>query len=256
MSPLTYNATSYGNLIADEPEDIADVVTLFDDIESWANGGITSADITDGTIVNGDLTTGTLTSLKFDTSLGDELGVNQITQGYRRHGRSVIASTGTTTSASYTQLGTTPGTDRDEVSSIYVPTDGLLYVTFSALSKISTAAQDYYAAIFIGANQLKSPSGTGAPTVQEVAVTSPPDTNYDWIGTYAGGLGLAVLATGAGDSTSVATGMVRAADEIIIEGLPGGTTYDVSIRFKVTGGATLTVAERRLYVRSAGFPAQ
>lgn len=199
----------------------------------------------------GTLLPGDLNSIQDD--LGQQLaGVNQVcgvNEGSNvRRGKSQIATTEVISSASYT-TATTP----DHVNNIVLPANGLIVVGFQALWQNSVAGAAR-AAIFLGSNQLKIASTTGAPVVAEA--TGPTDvTDDNPISTYSGGL--ISSSTGAGSSTEVTTGQVVGAYS---DAGAGGVcyifanvgTYIVSVQYKSATG-TVTVKNRHLWVWTVNF---
>lgn len=178
--------------------------------------------------------------------------------GIRSSGKSIIAAEQTTTSTSYTEMGTP-----DRVEDIVLPTDGLIFIFFQALWK-NGISQGGRAALFLGENQLKvhDSDASGAPVVQEA--TGPVSSAYATLVALGGGLfgatvpaadltapvgtgqilGWTTQPTGAGVGPS--PGVVVAAD---------AGTYDVSVRFRNTPavGAAVGVKERKLWVWSQAF---
>jgi len=163
-----------------------------------------------------------------------------------RRGAVSTATAESTSSTTYTTL-TTP----DKVSSVVLPTNGLIVVAFQAIWQ-NTVAANARAAIFIGANQLKAGIGTGAPTVQEVS--GPTETNDDALlaSSFAGLLSVG----GAGATTEVTTGQIVGAQSgnggfVVVFAAAG--TYDMSVQFKNSAAGTLTVKNRHLWVWTIGF---
>ena len=170
-------------------------------------------------------------------AVSEELGLSET--GVVRRGKSIVATEESRTNVAYGTL-TTP----DQVANVVVPTDGLLWVNFRALVKTSVGSAGSVA-LFIGANQAKTPAGSGAPGV--VAVSAGSQVNdYNWV--YTGSATLA-SATGAGDATSVTTGLI-AATPLAIEVAAG--TYTVSVQYLASSGS-ITAKERKLWVWTMGF---
>lgn len=164
----------------------------------------------------------------------------------KRRGKLNIATSQSTTATSYAYNNlATP----DRITQVVVPADALLVVGYQAIWQ-NTVASNGRAAIFVGANQLKNASGTGAPTVNETV--GPADTNDDGaLFTVLNGLS---FLGGAGATTEVTTGqpigagaLSNGGGECIIGMLAAGT-YDVSIQFKNNAAGTLTVKSRHLWV--------
>lgn len=173
-------------------------------------------------------------------------------------GKSIIAADGTRSNVAFGAVSNGP----DVVTNVVVPVDAILVVGFEAIWA-QTGAGDATAAIFIGANQLKTgASAGGVPTVQQVAQTG--STNDGWLHTTSIGL---VAQSQAGPAvTGVTTGQV-----IAHEGTGGGGgpsniaagggltfisvangTYDVSVQFKNTANI-VHVKNRKLWVWTIGF---
>lgn len=155
-----------------------------------------------------------------------------------------------TNSTSYVAL-TTP----DTVSGLVVPTEGIIVVQFTALWKVTGGTG--FAAIFIGANQLKAATNAGgAAAIQDTQTTN------GFVSTIQStGQGLSNNSgTVASDSTNVTTGQAinagatTSAAECKIFGLPAAT-YSISVLFKNSvGGANQTqVKERHLWCRVEGY---
>lgn len=138
-------------------------------------------------------------------------------------------------------------TTKDEIAEVVLPTNGLIVIGYSCNMKCSVAGAGK-AAIFIGANQLKTAEESGtAPVVQE---TSPSTTNFTHVVTAAPG-----LTKGSGTwSGDVTTGQTLNA------GIIGGPcyvfaaagTYAISVQYKATSGS-ITAKERKLWVEVHGY---
>lgn len=187
--------------------------------------------------------------------------------GIRSSGVSAIDTEQTTSSTTYTELGTP-----DRVEDIVLPTNGLLLIGFRALVKDTGTGGNpdpSKAAVFIGSNQLKVPFVNGAPAALETSLsgtfgtspTSAGNDNYSPLVSSPTGLALAPsLAGTTSDSSFVTTGMALAVGGLA--GLSGGFlfveadagTYDVAVKFK-QGDATrtLSVKSRRLWVVALAF---
>lgn len=175
--------------------------------------------------------------------LVDALGVTTTASGHPgaevHRGKSIIATEESTTSPTYTTL-----TTADQVDDVVVPEDSLLFIGYRALWKasVSNAAR---AAIFLGANQLKTVTSTGAPTVDDAGANV--GTDFEWLLTGTAGLTSEGAPT---DASSVVTGMaIPIITTVEIE--PG--TYDISVQYKVSSGS-VTAKERKLWVWTIGFP--
>lgn len=198
-------------------------------------------------------------------------------------GKAVIATEESRTNTAYGTL-TTP----DRVSSVVVPSDGLLCIAYQAVWKESVA-KAARAALFIGANQLKvqangggtvEPSTTAATLGAGSGIAAPSTNLYKPLVSDPS-LGLvsdmATSATANDVATGQLIGFVSTQDPIGIElggtvtnVTPGATnympttrggaclvfvaagTYDVSVQFKASSGS-VTVKNRRLYVWTIGF---
>ncbi len=170
-------------------------------------------------------------------------------------GKSNIATEEARTNVAYGLL-TTP----DRVSSVVLPADGLICVAFQGMWKesVNGAAR---AAIFVGANQLKSyEDNAAAPTVREVGCYGGADS-YAPLASYS--MGLLPDATGA----TAYTGDVTTGQLVGYGGSLGGSTvsfggpcyifaaagtYDVSVQFKASSGS-VTAKNRKLWVWTLTF---
>lgn len=184
------------------------------------------------------------------------VGVSQT--GTVRRGKSVIATEEARTNVAYGKL-TTP----DQVSSVVLPTDGLICVAYHAMFKnsVTTAGR---AAIFLGANQVKTAdNGTAAPVVaEENGGNSAVDTYrplYSGAGGGSGGTGLSLASSATAYTGDVTTGQLLGEVGAASAPTPGPVyifaaagTYDVSIQFRSTSGS-VTVKERKLWVWTMGF---
>lgn len=179
----------------------------------------------------------------------DKVGVSETSR--IRRGASVITGTDTITSSSYAVM-TTP----DQVSSIFLPTDGLLVIAASMIWGAASSATPF-AALFIGSNQLKIPITGAAPAVQEVSSIN--GTNFQALSTSP--TGLITTNFGASIDKGINTILAIAAKDApqgtpkwggftIVEAASG--TYDISVRFKAATG-TVSAKQRSLYVYSIGF---
>jgi hypothetical protein len=221
---LSYTTGNPSNLTASATASMTDIQGPFTDIKTWADAKFSAAD----------LTTATLQTLGMTS--GSQVG----------RGKSIIATSESTSSAAYTTL-TTP----DQVAGVVVPTDGVLYVLYHALwaSSVASAAN---AAVFIGANQLKrSNANVAAPVVQEATSGGNVAVNATLASSSIGLTG--TQNTGVNQS-DVTTGQVIGNDSqgsaIAIRVAAG--TYTVSVKFKVSSG-NVTVFNRNLWVYTLGF---
>lgn len=232
--------------------------SLLSEIQGIVNGNIDSSNVTDGSLVEADLA----------PALTARLGV-----GTSGRGKSIIAASESRTNTTY---GTLPTPDKVTVT---LPTDGLIMVAFQATWQ-ETVSGAGRAAIFVGANQLKSVIQRSGIPVTNAAATNGATAGRDLaIATWPGGL----LSTGAnlapnygGDvTTGQAVGVFY--DGISGGGLPafeadttvtsvggaalaGGAcsifaaagTYDVTIQYKSTSGIVYARG-RKLWVWTVGF---
>lgn len=188
----------------------------------------------------------------------DILGLTTTASGHGgaavRRGITEIAGSQNVTGTSYALLATP-----DRVQNVVVPSNGLLYVAYWATMTLDGVAANYEtrAAIFIGANQLKTMSAGAAPVVDES--THPADFNKDII-VYTSDQGMQASSSGAAGGTSeIGTGLTVTSstagdglDFVVIKVDPG--TYDISVQFMNTVGARTTgVKNRHLYVVTKAF---
>jgi hypothetical protein len=253
---------------ASTPVKSAEVNANFDAIETWADA-----------IPTGDLADDAVTNDKLDsTTVNVPLGLSET--GVVRRGASIIATSETTTSATYTTL-TTP----DRVQNVVLPSNGLIAVLFQGIWKESTA-DTARIAIFIGATQLKIQTAQDASPVTQAAVgqSGYAGNGFRTLVSFPGGL--VSPAAGTGVASDVTTGQAVAfldtgstggsqqtaaefngTKRTIISGTTLGSpvmggpcfihaaagTYTVSIQYKISGGETLTAKERKLWVWTLGF---
>ena len=202
-----------------------------------------------------------VTAEKIAAAVLQAAGLNE--SGIVRRGKSIVATEETRNNAAYGLL-TTP----DRVSSVVLPTDGLLLVGYQARWKENSnvGVNATRAAIFLGANQLQTatPLDPAAPVVQE-AIMGPTNNAGTYRTLASGPWGLDSEAqTGAttygGDVTTGqvlgARGYDAASNGAV--GLPmggltvifaAGATYDVSVQFK----GDVSVRDRKLWVATLGF---
>jgi hypothetical protein len=222
-----------------------------------ANGTLADATVVTnnfGTLQN--LVNGQLDNANIAPSLLAQMGASD--PANVRSGGVIIPTTESRTNVAY---GLMPTPDR--VSSIVLPTPGILEVWFQATWQESVALAAR-AAIFLGANQLRI-AGANATFVEE-ALTSSGTPNIDApLSSFPPGLWSMQGAAGyAGDvSTGQAFGMTTgnfAISTSLNAQFIGGPcyiflnagTYDVSVQFKSSSGS-VTVKNRRLYVKAIGF---
>lgn len=178
--------------------------------------------------------------------------------GTVRSGKSIIATPEMRSSAAYGLLGTP-----DQVSDIVMPTDGLLLVGFRArwFPPTSPSPQNASAAIFLNDVQVRVSSFNGGAAVAQQA-TSPAVSDSLSQVVSSGPLGLVAQEGASTNATDVATGQILGvrADSDNDRDAGGFTvifaaagTYAVSVRFKTSSGGTLTVQDRKLWVRALAF---
>lgn len=177
------------------------------------------------------------------------LGLSE--SGTTRRGKSIIATSQATGSATYTTLAT------PDLVTVTLPTDGLLYITYHATWS-QTVASAARAAIFLSATQLKGSDGnTGVPVVSEAGCSATANQDH---ALYTSGGGL-VGNDQTGGWSDVTTGQVIG--QVLGVGggsAPGGQievfaaagTYDVSVKFKASSG-TVTASNRKLWVKAEGY---
>lgn len=195
--------------------------------------------------------------------IGGQLNTAMIKSGVSdatviRRGTSIIATEEARTSTSYGTL-TTP----DRVSSIVLPTDGLLYIAFQGEWKesVDNAAN---AAIFIGANQLKynfgNTQGSQAAKLDGNAanVYRPLCSSFRGLEPHNDQTLISTFGAFSGDVT---TGeLVGNSETDASYGFYGGPacifaaagTYDITIQYKSTSGS-VTAKNRKLWVWTMGF---
>jgi hypothetical protein len=205
-------------------EDV-DVVNSFSAIQTLLNGNLDAQNLTGATVAT--------------------LGLNGATTG---RGATNIATSQNTASTTYVTLATP-----DQVTAVNLPANGLILVGYQATWAESVAGAAR-AAIFLGSNQLKGASNSGAaPGVQEAAVggtAGQPTPLVSWAG------GLTSLAASTGYPGDVTTGQLLGAGNAgaggfaVIHAAAG--TYDVSVRFKVSSG-TVSALNRKLWVEARGY---
>lgn len=207
---------------------VSQLLANFDAIINWVNGAnVAAANLT--------------------SALASSLGVNA--GGVVRRGKTNIATEETISATSY-GFATTP----DRVSSVVLPTDGLIFVAFQGVWK-QTGANGLKAAIFVGANQLKIGNNTGgAPVVQEATcAASALNPNYTQL--FTNKLGLQSGGAPSTDATDVTTGQLVGSngnDGGIVGIFAAAGTYDVGIKYLVSA-STATVKNRKLWVWTADY---
>jgi hypothetical protein len=251
VNSVLYNAEVAGSIISNPT--IADAlgrVTVWADTDNF-NLTISGTGITTYTVAyNGDIADGSVTTIKLadDAATADKISdapkVGLTDSGAVRRGKFVQAATGTRTNTAYGALSNGP----DVVTNVVLPTDGLIVVGYQATWQQSAGAAR--AAIFVGANQLKSDAGGTAPAVQEAVPSAGTGVDYT-LGTGATGLLSGSFGGWTGDvTTGQVIGTTSGFGVTYIFAAAG--TYDVSIQFKAPSG-TVTVKNRKLWVWTVGF---
>jgi len=173
-----------------------------------------------------------------------QLGLSDTVGPATRRGAVSIATAESTSSATYTTL-TTP----DKVSSVVLPTNGLLLIGYVALWQNSVGSAGR-AAIFIGANQLKNyPTTGGVATVQEVTGNNSTGVNTVLASNQIG-LGGSTGSATTEVTTGVTVGNANNGGFAVVTAAAG--TYDISVQFKASSGS-VTVQNRHLWVWTIGF---
>ena len=237
------NYTTRANLVANTPENIADVTDCLDKIRTSVNS---------------------IDAEQFSSSLEAKMGATSAGRG-----KCIIATSESRSNTAYGTL-TTP----DQVSNIVLPTDGLMFVAYQATWQESVQAAAR-AAIFIGSTQLQiAAAGATAPLAIDAAVNNAGGTVVPAardVPLASGPMGLYSQA-GGGSSLGAYGGDVTTG-QVIGGGLyanptlgPGGQpyqygaccifaaagTYTVSVQFKASSGS-VTAKNRKLWVWTLGF---
>lgn len=193
----------------------------------------------------------------------DKLGLTTTTT--TRRGKSIIATEETRTNAAFGLLATP-----DQVPNVAVSQDAIVIVSFKALWKESVA-QAGRAALFIGGNQFKKPSGSGTPKVT-AAMNDAGATVDTYAHLFSHPVGLLSQTPAGSAASDVTTGQALTASGGVYESNASGTptaltneaggfciienlaagTYTFSIQFKSASGS-VSVKERRLRVWVQGF---
>jgi hypothetical protein len=160
-------------------------------------------------------------------------------------GKSIVATEQSRSNTAYGTLDTP-----DQVANVVVPTDGLLYVKFSALVKASAPAG--VVGLFVGGTPARIPNGGGAPIAGVETPVGATANDYEWVFTAINaGTTIAGLHTqnAVGNAARDASPIV--AGEMIAIEVPAGV-YTVSVQYKATSGS-ITAKERKLWVRSEAY---
>lgn len=160
-------------------------------------------------------------------------------------GKSIIAATESTSSGTYTLLGTP-----DRVQSLVLPTDGLIAVVYQARWQASAATAGR-AGLFVGSTvaKLALPGGSNV----DVEVQTNANTAVDIPLVTVGG-GLFTPATGGATGADATTGQVVGswdpANSVMVGGpcyiFAAAGTYDISVQFRTTSGS-VTAKNRKLW---------
>lgn len=182
-----------------------------------------------------------------DSRLAEAAGAS-IDGGSVRRGKTIIATEETRNNTAYGTL-TTP----DQVSNIVMPTDGLIVVAYQALWKSSVSGAGS-AAIFVGANQLVTADGNGAPGAEAAEAATGGTTSYATLATafygLAGGVAPSSAETLVTTGQTVKNALSGAGGVVHIFAAAG--TYDISVQFKASSGS-VTAKERKLWVWTESF---
>jgi hypothetical protein len=197
---------------------------------------------------------------QLESALADKIGVSS-TATVRR-GKCIVATEESRTNTAYGTL-TTP----DQVASVVLPTDGLLFIAYQAMWKESVNAAAS-AALFIGSNQLKiATDNSDVPTVQATVIGGDVDAGtYKALSSYGGGL-VSISTALSGDTaytgdvtTGQSVGVYRTQDSVgyaqqawgVCTAFAAAGTYTVSVQFKSSSGS-VTVKNRKLWVWTQAF---
>lgn len=270
MAQLNY--TTRSNIYSGGPEVGNDIGTALDEIRTAVNSvdatqlatdAVTTAKIQDGAVTSAKIADATIATTDLSTALSQRAGVSN--GANIADGRTVIAGAEARTSTSFGTL-TTP----DQVSNVVLPTDGLIFVVYSALWKESVA-DTARAAIFIGGTQLFVPVASGSAQLEAARTGAGAAGAYAPLVSFPGGLLSSTPVDGVTDSTFVTSGQAVAVGSsatryeagVSLAGPSGGGgicvveaaagTYNVSVQFRATGGATVTVKNRALRVWTKSF---
>ena len=269
MADLIYSAD---NLTPSEPNNVNEVKAIKTETAAYVNGSgwVDSNRLASGAVTTAKLADDAVTSAKLadDAVVTDAIANDAVTAaeladaaklgltegGVVRRGKAIIATEESTTSSSYTYL-TTP----DRVQNVVLPTDGLIFVAYTAAWKQSVD-NTARAAIFVG-NQLKVHINGSAPAVSEASIgTGSGSTNYAPLSSVPGGLqattgyptpyGAVTTGQAIVGQNTYATNPSGVGGICTIFAAAG--TYDIGIKFKTSSG-TVTAKERKLWVWTMGF---
>lgn len=131
-------------------------------------------------------------------------------------------------------------TTADQITEVVLPENGLILVGYSAKMK-SSISSNGRVALFIGANQLKTPQNA----VNEAIIL---ETGYNTVGTTNAG-----IASSKAEEAFVTTGQIlgggTSPSAVLVFAAAG--TYTVSVQVKASSGS-VTAKERKLWVATLG----
>lgn len=214
-----------------------------------ATSTIDSSKIIDGTIATADYGANSITSDKLALVAQQQLGLtsgSQVGRGYFTQ-----AAAGTRTNVAYGAVSNGP----DAITGVVLPAGALIVVGYQAVWQATVAGGATRAAIFIGANQLKTSfnSGITSPQVQEISLVAAPNQDNS-LSTYSNGLQAG--GTGGAYTGDVTTGQIIGTSDTGAGGMvfifAAAGTYDVSVQFKSSSG-TVTAKNRQLWVLTIAF---
>lgn len=255
MADLIYSAD---NLTPSEPNNVNEVKAIKTETAAYVNGSgwVDSNRLAAGAVTGGKLATNAVG----DSTEGAAAGLNGASTV--RRGKSIIATEESTTSSSYTYL-TTP----DRVQNVVLPTDGLIFVAYTA-DWYRNGGSGASAALFVGANQAKIAVSDQSIPREQYAVArtggygkllTTPGGLVSGSGAYSGDeatgqiLGTAKSLSGSYESyafTNVVTAPSMTGGVCTLFAAAG--TYDIGIKFKASSG-TVYAKERKLWVWTMGF---
>lgn len=229
MTAFAYSSGDPNNLVGGGAASMGDIQGPLVDLRTFLNGG-------------------NLDGVNLTTAAAQALALN-VSGGNTARGKSIIATTESRTNVAYGTLPTP-----DQVSSIVLPANGLIHIGFMAAwqETVSAAAR---AAIFIGANQLKSSnSGATAPTVVETSLSGAVNVDSS-LASFTGGL-ISYAPAGAYTGDVTTGQLVGQTSGFGQSGLctvfAAAGTYSISVQFKASSG-TVTVKQRKLWVKAEAF---
>lgn len=144
----------------------------------------------------------------------------------------IIATEESKTSTEFVTL-----TTADEIKEVIVPENGKLLINYRAQYKSSVAAAGR-AAIFIGANQLKSRTATNL----ESSTTGSAFNRFETVSSG--------FETAEGETVDVTTGQLMGAG--VLEVFLAAGTYTITVKYKSASGS-VTAKARKLWVAVMGY---